>query len=57
MLLEAITDWGLDPNKCVLLGDKSTDVAAAQAAGVRGMLLAHGEDVSDAVRRALSTPN
>lgn len=39
MLLAAIERFDIDPARSLLLGDSATDVAAAQAAGVRGHLL------------------
>lgn len=38
MLQRAIADFGLDPAQCLMVGDKQSDMQAAQAAGVRGVL-------------------
>ncbi len=34
MLLRGIEDWNLDPERCVLVGDKPSDIAAGVAAGI-----------------------
>jgi beta-phosphoglucomutase-like phosphatase (HAD superfamily) len=39
MVLEACTRLGVDPARCVLVGDISVDVAAARAAGASGWLV------------------
>ena len=39
MLLRAAADWDLDLDQCWLIGDRWVDVAAAQRAGVRPVLL------------------
>lgn len=44
MVLQAIGDFSLDPDRVVLLGDKHSDIIAAQAAGARGVLF-EGIDV------------
>ncbi|MFI4975037.1 MAG: D-glycero-alpha-D-manno-heptose-1,7-bisphosphate 7-phosphatase [Caulobacterales bacterium] len=43
MVLRALADWDVDPERAVLIGDKSTDMAAARAAGVRGALFDGGD--------------
>jgi D,D-heptose 1,7-bisphosphate phosphatase len=42
MLLNAVRDYGFDVTKSVLIGDNQSDVAAAQAAGAKGVLFAGG---------------
>ena len=42
MLLDLIAKWELDPARCVMVGDQPTDMAAADAAGVRGHLFTGG---------------
>jgi histidinol phosphatase-like enzyme len=34
MILQAVSDLGLDPARCVLLGDKISDVEAGAVAGI-----------------------
>lgn len=46
MLYQAAKDWNLDLSRCVLIGDKSSDMEAARAAGVQGMLFS-GRDRLD----------
>jgi D-glycero-D-manno-heptose 1,7-bisphosphate phosphatase len=42
MVLELIARFGLDPARTVLVGDKASDLAAAEAAGVEGRLFEGG---------------
>jgi D,D-heptose 1,7-bisphosphate phosphatase len=51
LLERALEDWKLDPARSVLVGDGQTDMEAAAAAGVRGVLFAGGS-VLDCVRKA-----
>lgn len=44
MLLEAIDEHGIDPSASLLIGDRETDLQAAEAAGVRGYLF-NGDDL------------
>lgn len=53
MILKAMATWGLDPHRTVLIGDSVSDIAAARAAGIGGVLLSEGEDIEHAVRRAV----
>jgi HAD superfamily hydrolase (TIGR01662 family) len=39
MVLEAAAALGVDPHECVVIGDIGADVAAARAAGARGILV------------------
>jgi len=39
MLLEAMRTMGVDPHECVMVGDKNDDIDAAQAAGVRALIV------------------
>lgn len=38
LLLTALHDWQIDPARAYLIGDKPTDIQAAQRAGVQGIL-------------------
>jgi D-glycero-D-manno-heptose 1,7-bisphosphate phosphatase len=49
MVLQAIADWEPDVERSFMLGDKDSDVAAGEGAGVRGILYTGG-DLSDVVR-------
>jgi D-glycero-D-manno-heptose 1,7-bisphosphate phosphatase len=42
MLRDLIDAWGLDPRACHMIGDQPSDIAAAEAAGVRGHLFTGG---------------
>jgi D-glycero-D-manno-heptose 1,7-bisphosphate phosphatase len=42
MILDLIGTWRLDPGRCVLVGDKPTDMQAAHAAGIAGHLFPGG---------------
>lgn len=42
MIERAIADFAIDRTRSILVGDKSTDIEAARAAGVRGYLFAGG---------------
>lgn len=42
MLLDLVRAWGLDPARCVLVGDQPTDIKAAAAAGMRGYRFVEG---------------
>lgn len=51
MLLKAARDLGLDMSRSLMIGDKDLDVAAAEAAGIRGYLIGDGtiSDILDLV--------
>ena len=53
MILDLMARWPVDPVRSVLIGDKPSDVAAARAAGIRGVLYAGGP-LRDTVRAALA---
>jgi D-glycero-D-manno-heptose 1,7-bisphosphate phosphatase len=53
MLLDLMHVWELDPARCVLVGDQETDMAAADAAGIRGVRF-FGGNLADFVRPILT---
>ena len=50
MIVDLLQRWDLDPARCVLVGDQPTDLAAAQAAGIRGVRF-EGTDLLATVER------
>ena len=42
MILRALADLEIDKEKSFLIGDKQSDIAAAEAAGIPGFLFAGG---------------
>ncbi len=48
MLLDLMWAWQLDPARCVLVGDQASDMAAAAAAGVKGVRF-HGGNLADCI--------
>lgn len=55
MLLDLMRAWNLAPNHCVMIGDRPTDVAAAERAGMPGHLFPGG-NLLDFVRPILDAP-
>ena len=55
MLLQALEDARVTPAHSLMIGDRETDMQAAQAAGVPGYLFSHG-DLGEFVRRLLASP-
>ncbi|MBY6241623.1 HAD-IIIA family hydrolase [Methylosinus sp. Sm6] len=53
MLLRAIADHGLDPMRCVMIGDKESDVEAGFRAGMRALRFEGGK-LDALTRRALA---
>jgi D-glycero-D-manno-heptose 1,7-bisphosphate phosphatase len=51
MLLDLLSRWPVDISRSVMIGDKQSDVIAAERAGVRGYLLAPGETLDQVVCR------
>jgi D-glycero-D-manno-heptose 1,7-bisphosphate phosphatase len=43
MVLHLIEKFNLDPARCVMIGDRNSDVAAAEAAGIEGVLFEGGD--------------
>ncbi|MBC8066582.1 MAG: HAD family hydrolase [Chlorobia bacterium] len=54
MLLRGLQEFRAQPGDCFFLGDKKTDMEAAEAAGITGVLYVGGS-VLDAVRRVART--
>lgn len=42
MLLRAIEEWNVDPARCLMIGDKPSDLEAARRAGISGVLFEGG---------------
>jgi D,D-heptose 1,7-bisphosphate phosphatase len=55
MLLDLIRAWELDPARCVLVGDQPTDMAAADAAGIRAFHFLGG-NLAEFVRPLIQEP-
>jgi D,D-heptose 1,7-bisphosphate phosphatase len=55
MLLNAMKDWPIDHSRSFLIGDKSSDLLAAQRAGIAGHLFDSG-DLCDNIRRVIENP-
>jgi D-glycero-D-manno-heptose 1,7-bisphosphate phosphatase len=56
MILNLIAQWELNPQHCVLVGDQDTDMAAAAAARIAGVLF-DGVNLRDTVAGILSRPD
>jgi D-glycero-D-manno-heptose 1,7-bisphosphate phosphatase len=54
MVLRALRDFGVAPDRAFLIGDRTSDLAAAKAAGVRGYLF-EGGDLDLFVREVLAS--
>jgi D-glycero-D-manno-heptose 1,7-bisphosphate phosphatase len=53
LIRRALSQWRLDPQNCVMIGDSEHDIAAAAASGVRGVRFLGG-NLLDCVRSAVS---
>ena len=38
LINRAIYEWGLDPNYCIMVGDKEIDIESASRSGIKGLL-------------------
>ncbi len=54
MIIRALSDFQVDPRNALLIGDRDTDIIAAERAGVRGYLFPGG-DLDAFVASVLST--
>jgi len=52
-----MSDWQADPSTSFLIGDKESDVAAAEAAGIRGYLFAGSNLLEFVKENILQTTN
>ena len=46
MLLDLVRAWELDPARCIMIGDQPSDIQAAAAAGISGVLFPRGNLLS-----------
>ena len=53
LLQQALADFEPDPNGCFLIGDKASDLQAAESAGIKGHLFLAHENLADFVRTIL----
>ena len=56
MLLDLMRQWDVQPDRCAMIGDQPSDLAAAERAGVRGYLFPGG-DLLAFVRTVLDEPS
>lgn len=54
MLLKAMSDYSASPEETIMIGDKDTDLMAAAAAGIRGLLF-QGTDLERFLREYVLT--
>jgi dTDP-glucose pyrophosphorylase/histidinol phosphatase-like enzyme len=54
VLGDLVSDWELDPARCLLIGNHATDLAAAAAAGIPARLFS-GDNLADFTRPLLAT--
>jgi D-glycero-D-manno-heptose 1,7-bisphosphate phosphatase len=56
MLNKLLAEWPVDASRSFLVGDRSTDLEAAAAAGIRGHLFPNGGNLFDFVTRLVPQP-
>lgn len=56
MILQACRDLGIDPQKSYLVGDRTTDLEAARAAGVRPIFVLTGYGMNEKDRVGVGVP-
>jgi D-glycero-D-manno-heptose 1,7-bisphosphate phosphatase len=55
LIEQALAEWGFDPGRSVVVGDAERDLAAAAAAGIRGVRF-EGGNLLECVKRAFAEP-
>jgi D-glycero-D-manno-heptose 1,7-bisphosphate phosphatase len=53
LLIRAFAEWSVRREGSFMIGDKSSDLKAAAAAGIPGYLLQHDEDLAAMVARII----
>jgi D-glycero-D-manno-heptose 1,7-bisphosphate phosphatase len=56
MLKKLLAEWPVDASRSFLVGDRSTDLEAAAAAGIRGHLFPVGGNLFDFVTKLVPQP-
>jgi D-glycero-D-manno-heptose 1,7-bisphosphate phosphatase len=56
MLKKLLAEWPVDASRSFLVGDRSTDLEAAAAAGIRGHLFPSGGNLFDFVTKLVPQP-
>jgi D-glycero-D-manno-heptose 1,7-bisphosphate phosphatase len=54
MLLQGIAEFGLEPDRCVMFGDKVSDLEAARAAGIGRKVFVNDQSASAAGKPPLA---
>jgi len=53
MLFKAISDFQLEPSRCLLIGDRGTDIRAGKTAGVKSFLLTEDPNSHERIKQKL----